>query len=359
MSFSSRPHAADLGRNDQQTDDMAFLLLSDLVKTSPYISLGHRNTLLGKCRNNDVSVLQDAKDVGQLIIDFAQAYSDVKMYRSGYQLQSLLKKYPFAGEQQACKDNAIVRFKEAENLCRKTNRRFAAMKSGKFSTHLKSNVPLIREVRKIIQQVLGEFSDVSSELIDNANHGTGVSNNPEVEKDGRKTTAFFKYHNTISCTVDCCDYVGAWISSIPVWKGILAFNVPFSPRTNWTMTDAVKSKLTIVDGNRVTFVPKDITTHRAIAIEPSGNLALQKGVGSYIKRRLTSWGINLKDQDKNRDMARRGSLTDICEYGRLATLDLAMASDTVSSSIVDLLLPMEWVNYLNTIRSKKRHLKRC
>ncbi len=99
-------------------------------------------------------------------------------------------------------------------------------------------------------------------------------------------------------------------------------------------------------GNIIFTVPKSTTIDRVAAKEPDLNMYLQKGVGNHIRRRLRSVGINLNDQRINRDLARKGSITN-----DLATLDLSSASDSVSQAIVELLLPPMWYCLLADLRS--------
>jgi hypothetical protein len=99
-------------------------------------------------------------------------------------------------------------------------------------------------------------------------------------------------------------------------------------------------------GNRITTVPKNWKTERTIACEPTGNLPFQLAFDSYIKDRLTLVGVTLRDQSKNQRLAKRASMED-----DLATIDLSMASDTVSYSVVEALLPDDWFEFLTDIRS--------
>ncbi len=101
-----------------------------------------------------------------------------------------------------------------------------------------------------------------------------------------------------------------------------------------------------VDGNDFFTVPKNTTIDRVAAKEPDINMFLQKGVGNYFRRALRRRGINLNDQTRNQRLAREGSLT-----GDLATIDLSSASDSVSCSLVELLLPPLWFSYLSELRS--------
>lgn len=95
------------------------------------------------------------------------------------------------------------------------------------------------------------------------------------------------------------------------------------------------------------FVPKSFKTYRSIIIEPLLNGIIQKGFGSYMKRKMFHAGIDLYDQSLNRERARVGSL----EPSRFATIDLSRASDTLAYSLVMDLLPWDWFMALDSARS--------
>jgi hypothetical protein len=76
------------------------------------------------------------------------------------------------------------------------------------------------------------------------------------------------------------------------------------------------------------------------------NIYVQKGIGGVIRNRLRSIGINLDDQTKNQRLAKIGSFS-----GRLATIDLSMASDCISRLIVEKLIRSDWLLALGQCRS--------
>jgi hypothetical protein len=101
-----------------------------------------------------------------------------------------------------------------------------------------------------------------------------------------------------------------------------------------------------VRGSRLTTVPKNEDTERTIAIEPSGNMALQLAAGRYLENVLRSIGLDIRDQqEKNKLLAKRGSVT-----GDLATIDMKSASDMIKIDLVRRLLPREWFDYLMAVR---------
>lgn len=102
----------------------------------------------------------------------------------------------------------------------------------------------------------------------------------------------------------------------------------------------------IVPGSKLQFVEKNYKTKRAILLEPDGNMLLQKGVGTLIRKCLRRVGINLNSQRLNQALARIGSIT-----GTLCTLDLSAASDSVTLMLLRFLLPWKWYSLIYEIRS--------
>jgi hypothetical protein len=98
--------------------------------------------------------------------------------------------------------------------------------------------------------------------------------------------------------------------------------------------------------NKVTTVPKDGTKDRPIAIEPAGNIYLQLGIEGVIRSRLKLWSCNLDSQDKNRRWALQFS-----KENSGATIDLSNASDTISRAFCQAILPPDWFELLDSVRS--------
>lgn len=100
----------------------------------------------------------------------------------------------------------------------------------------------------------------------------------------------------------------------------------------------------VVRGNRLAHVPKDVRKSRLIAVEPSLNVFLQKGVGEYLSRLLKRAGwCDLRDGQAFHREAVRSRF-----WG---TIDLSNASDTISTSLVRAVLPPDWFELLDTLRS--------
>lgn len=110
----------------------------------------------------------------------------------------------------------------------------------------------------------------------------------------------------------------------------------------------------VVPSSRLSFVPKNDEISRCICIEPTLNGLFQLGLGRILERRLHGvFGISLQSQPfKNRALARLGSITD-----GLATLDLSSASDSISTKMLQYLLPSSFLYELERYRSPSVDIK--
>lgn len=109
----------------------------------------------------------------------------------------------------------------------------------------------------------------------------------------------------------------------------------------------------MVQGSRLSFVPKSNEISRTICTEPILNMFFQKGIANVLERRLNGvLGIDLaKQPDKNRELARIGSLT-----GEFGTIDLSSASDSMSLRLVREWFPDHMVRWLELTRCKQTRL---
>lgn len=104
----------------------------------------------------------------------------------------------------------------------------------------------------------------------------------------------------------------------------------------------------IVEGSRLTFVPKTREISRTVCTEPTLNMMFQKWVGSFLELELKSkFKIDLSIQpERNKALARIGSID-----GSLATIDLSSASDSISSNLVRAIFPKHFSDILFQTRS--------
>jgi hypothetical protein len=104
----------------------------------------------------------------------------------------------------------------------------------------------------------------------------------------------------------------------------------------------------VVAGSKLSFVPKTSAISRTICTEPTLNMMFQKALGELICASLRrQFNIDLSSQpDINRRMAKLGSLD-----GRFATIDLESASDSISMSLCEAILPRPLWSWLKLFRS--------
>jgi hypothetical protein len=228
------------------------------------------------------------------------------------------------------KEAAWLSFYESEAKCKRTNRRLEA----RYDTPTLgvSGESLLHAARLKIASVLGDFSwNECAEFF-------GFSSGATTARKRVEGDPWYKYQATLDVTSESYQLALCAIFSTPRWREHLHETVSHEP-SNW---------LRVVPGNRVETVPKNAKTDRMIAVEPCMNMHMQLGVGQVIRRKLRAVGINLNDQSWNQVFARLGSRT-----GSYATLDLKAASDTISIAIVRSLLPPDWFEALDMLRSKR------
>lgn len=217
---------------------------------------------------------------------------------------------------------AYEKFRESERSCRKTNELFRAWKRGSIQFDPRAEAVLHSAQRKI-SDVLGDCPTV-----DRYHYRFGPGATTQVPK--RTACPKVKLGQTLACSGDMEPILSDVLSTLPhlLNEG-----------------DVVTATVEIHPGKLV-FVPKSYKTDRSVMIEPWLNGFVQLGVGDYIADRLKRNGIDIRDQEKNKSLARGASIT-----GALATLDLSSASDTISKCLVEHLLPYDWYNLLSCLRT--------
>jgi hypothetical protein len=101
---------------------------------------------------------------------------------------------------------------------------------------------------------------------------------------------------------------------------------------------------------RLVAVPKTAVKPRLISIEPSYNQFIQQGLMVQLYDRLSRYPvINIRDQSRNKDLARKGSID-----GSLATIDLSDASDRVHYGLLKAMFSWNptFVEFLDATRSR-------
>lgn len=275
-------------------------------------------------------------------------YVDRKLFRYDWQLYKLLSKLcPGGVPSEHDKAVAYAKFLSAEDRCELVNEFYASS-----SVTAGANAIML-SVSNIINSVLGPVGNFfnwvesqapvrSKRCLDRfstprgergletwdsllADFGPGVS----VSRDDDKLSSISE-KLLLGSVTSSCRYLAAWLST--VFEGL-----PQSASRD------------IVRGSRLTFVVKRVGEARTICYEPSMNMLVQKLIGRYLKHRLkTKLGIDLSNQERNRSLARLGSLCD-----SYATVDLSSASDLIAAIPVLQCVSPGWFRLLDDCRSKE------
>lgn len=247
--------------------------------------------------------------------------------REGYLVESFLTKLPVEGVSAGVRSQrAVDKMVAQDRTNAMTNQRIL-----KSNTHFgcASSAQILATARQLIAEILGPFS---YGVFQDCSFSSGATTSRKLSEG----PAWFKYDGKAHVTQGALKYALALIRMTPAWRKLVADS---------TLRG---HGLRIVPGNVVFTVPKTGEIDRAAAKEPDLNMYLQKGVGDHIRARLKLFGINLNDQTVNQEYAYRGSLD-----GKLATLDLSSASDSVTWSLVYALLPWEWFDVMSDLRSPR------
>lgn len=258
-------------------------------------------------------------------------YNCASAFAGDYLVAELFSKFPSWDLGIDREKVALSKFEESERSCLETNRRLRAKCEWDFNEVLSPAAVIFTAAAKI-KWLLGDFDWSEAERF----FGFGPGATFALSR--RHRDPFYKFSGIPEATRECAIAGEAVVCSIPGWR--------FHLQTVLSADTQSDSLINIAPGNRITTVPKNAKTDRVIAIEPILNMFLQKGIGGVIRRHLRRVGINLNDQTPNQRMAREGSIT-----GKLATIDLSAASDSIAYELVRQLLPSDWFAALELCRS--------
>lgn len=238
---------------------------------------------------------------------------------------------------------AYNKFLQSEAICRSTNHNFRAWRRrGHPDSYVES---VLFTAQRKIASILGSSDFVSGSFpeLSDLHFAFGPGANVNVKKN---TSARWKLSERPACSADMVNIISDVLAELP---GMVIF---------WSQ-EQDESYLVPVDvmPGELMFVAKNAKTDRSIIVEPSLNTLVQKGVGSYLRDRLLTVGVDLRDQNvakhSNRRRALYASITD-----DLMTIDLSSASDTIARELVSTLLPVEWFDFLSNIRTSRVKYKK-
>lgn len=237
------------------------------------------------------------------------------------QIAAFFKKDAARSDPNRCYAQALKNFERGELLCRLTNKRIDHFSLWPDRLDPDLQRVLVR-MRRVIATCCGDLKTFRERIPELVKVTPGATEDTTREK----SLPYLKMRRWVRCTRGAVPYV----------TSLTRYTTGGEPR------------IRITDSNRLEFVPKDFKTYRTIACEPVGNLPFQLAVDQWLKARLRRvLNIDLSDQSCNQELARKGSLN-----GTYATVDLAMASDTLAFNVIPYLFPEEWYNTLCSLRSR-------
>jgi hypothetical protein len=271
-------------------------------------------------------------DVINFSIDYTWAFSAAD-FLYARQIMGLFEKQDFLDLGYDREAEAVIKFKRSEDMCRETNNRLDSA-----SPNRDVNAVFYYASQKIAK-ILG---DVPS--IDSLDMSFGPGANTSVSS--LIASARTKLGSSLECGMNLLPIVRELLEEFP---HLAAYNQSTEDGHHSSdLTDCGDTFCVDVDvvPGKLAFVPKNCKTYRSIVVEPVLNGLIQKGIGTYMKRRLLFAGIDLSDQTRNQKLALKGSID-----GSLATIDLSMASDCIARNLVWSLLPYDWSVLLDQCRS--------
>lgn len=243
-------------------------------------------------------------------------YLDAQSFRHDYLATKFLSKATFLSLKIDKRKVALEKFEEAEHSCFLTNQR--GYRSWSINTSI--GEWLHNAVIRKVDSILGSFDP--DEWVELSNWGPGST----LDVKGVDTSSVNKFRLE----------TGTTRALYNLMREHYAFLYP-----SWNL-----SNQKIHPGNKIVTVPKNSKTDRTIAIEPGLNIWFQLGVGKMIRRRLRRVGVDLNSQERNQQLSKRGSIDN-----SLCSVDFSSASDTISYSTVQELIPDRWFTILRCLRS--------
>lgn len=219
---------------------------------------------------------------------------------------------------------AYAKLRATESRNRETVRRIKTPSV----VHGVSTSALLFTARRFIIECLGDF-DID-ELFSRAEFSNGAS----ISKRRGESSKYEKFDGGSAVSDSALPYLLTLVKGSSLLKGYFLYQQLTGG--GWAKSES----------NQLFTVPKSNDIDRVAAKEPDWNMFFQKGIGSMIRSRLKRKNIDLNDQTVNRELARAGSID-----GRLSTLDLSAASDSVTEELVYQLIPRDWFVHLSSLRS--------
>lgn len=288
---------------------------------------GQCNELGGPLTNQVYNLVMEHRWLD--VIDFQINYSwffSTDDFIYARQIQGFVEKQDFLNLGIDKELVAYEKFLLSEEMCRMTNARLEDLSS------------LNRDVSAVLyyasQKIAKVLGDAPTFDALDICFGPGANTSTKSETSNSRV----KMSSRLECSMNLIPILRELLEELPTLGYAHAIYEDLRDETYIVPVDVVPGKLA--------FVPKNSRGDRSIVVEPPLNGLLQKGIGSYMKDRLKRVGLDLSDQTRNQELARKGSID-----GSLATVDLSMASDCISRNLVWSLLPYDWAVLLDYART--------
>lgn len=246
---------------------------------------------------------------------------DAYRFKATYQLQSLLKRYRFQKDTYS-EDELIATACEGFLA---TQSRLAQLKAQPQNLFYEA---VLDSAREYIAKVLGEYR--VDEHVSACRFGTGAS----VGVLSRNACEAERWEWPISGSPEQI----TWFSGNIVAGNPHIMNYWYERMKERGLRDGACNPFSVVDSLTLTLVPKSFKALRSIVPNTTIGSFMTDGLGRMIQRRLKRNGYDITTlQMQHRKRAYEASI-----HHQDVTLDLSSASDSLSVSLMERLLPKDW-----------------
>jgi len=285
---------------------------------------------LHQCYMRDIQQQIDSRpsnDVSGLFLD-----DSVKHYVINQDLCFLKKYRSQSQDQDVLKRNALAKFADVYARVQIINSTFSWPRLGLGVEESDILGRILIAARQTISDVLGDLE--LTDWFSRCNVSGGVTLGLKFERTNIEDK--FTYPLTTTASV------------LPIYDCFCAWDPQHLTAVEELNRYSDSPRFSVVNGSRMTTVPKDDRAERLIAIEPTLNMFFQQGLMDLMYQKLKNFGLDLSTLPQlHQNLAYLGSIT-----GKLATIDFSSASDSVAKTLVSFLFPPDWCNALLAVRSR-------
>ena len=263
--------------------------------------------------------------------------NDPVAYAKSRQKAEILKKYCSEDQdKEKLESDTFHKFLEINRHMIETNRGLEKTLPW-TATNIRASTPTMDRIhlraRALMYEILTPFTEEEWHLECKNSGGSSVG------VPYRDTSVEAKFTFPMTVTKDCLPYMERyWRTNTQLARAIRNFNRAYPLVDNPYQT---------VRGSRATTVDKTTDKRRMICVEPTCNMFLQQGLMQMLYKRMRVFGLDVETlPERNKYLAYISSI-----IGNLATIDWSSASDTVSSKLIEWLLPPMWLEVVTKTRS--------